>query len=204
VLPGVDRALDATATRCRRHRCTARRRLAHIDSHEADQWRDKGHRPDRWQISADNRPMSPRVVSREKHVARAQQAAGPACGARCQICRGGSRRMGKETRASYREPLPSTRLATGLRRRSFSQRPPRTLASKMTRRQTRRRSLLRPPRSSSCLDPAQWRARTPRVRLSSRKGSRPSELRTTAPLSRRMWRCSLRRQCRLTPRQLLR
>ena len=119
-------------------------------------------------------------------------------------CQGGSRRTQKETRASYREPLPSTRRATGLRRQSFSQRPPRTLASKMNRRQTRRPSLLRPPRSSSCLGPPQWRARTPRVRLSSRKGSHPSELRTTAPLSRRMWRCSLRPRCRLPPRQLLR
>jgi hypothetical protein len=104
-------------------------------------------------------------------------------------CQGGSRRTQKETRASYREPLPSTRRATGLRRQSFSQRPPRTLASKMNRRQTRRPCPLRLPRSSSCLGPAPSPARTPRASLSSRRGSRSGELRMSAPLSRRMWRC---------------
>ena len=66
---------------------------------------------------------------------------------------------------------------------------PRTLASKMNRRQTRRPCPLRLPRSSSCLGPAPSPARTPRASLSSRRGSRSGELRMSAPLSRRMWRC---------------
>ena len=117
-------------------------------------------------------------------------------------CRGGNLRTGKETRASCREPLPSTRRATGLRRRSSSQRSPRTLANMLNRRRTRRPCPLRLPRRSSCHGPAPSPARTPRVPPSSRRGARPGELRTSAPLSRRMSRCSLRPRCRSSPGRL--
>jgi len=108
--------------------------------------------------------------------------------ARCQVAKEEAvgRRRKLERRTENRSRRPDAPLGSAS---VVLAKTPRTLASKMNRRQTRRPCPLRLPRSSSCLGPAPSPARTPRASLSSRRGSRSGELRMSAPLSRRMWRC---------------